>query len=559
MSNGRLSLSLAFLLLVLLATPGIAVPPQQVPSRDQARPSVAGGGTASIAGRVVIANAVPAQVIRRARVSLEGGALAEPQVMDSDTDGRFRFAGVAAGTYRLSASKPGFVTPDSARAVQVEVKDGDTGAATIALPRGAALEGRIVNESGDPVENVAVTAVRLAYHPAGYRPTTVRQARTNDLGRFRIHSLPPGDYYLQAASDARTAVNAAAYAGRRSGYAPTYFPGTPRASEARRVSVATGQEATNLDFTIAAVPVVQASVSVLDASGSRPSGLPGCRLQPVGAARSVPGFSDPNGDRPTIFPSVPPGEYWLLAAAVPAGGDPQYAATRVTIGGDNAVLTARTQPGARLDGRIELEGSAPLPSLGGLEVVAYEAEYELPSVRGAAAPNAPIPVGADGRFAFLSLFGPRVIRVTRLPAGWTVLSVHVADKEITDAVTDFQGGDAKRVLRVVLTNRTASVTGTVTGARAGAAEGPRVVVFAQDQRRWGPWSRFVKSVVASDKGAFALDGLLPGRYLICAVDNMDPEAWNDPALLERLRAVALPLTLGEGDKQSVAIRARDLS
>ena len=59
----------------------------------------------SISGRVVVLGESSPVPIRRARVTLEGGV--GRQVTDTDTDGRYRFAGLRAGSYQVTAEKPG--------------------------------------------------------------------------------------------------------------------------------------------------------------------------------------------------------------------------------------------------------------------------------------------------------------------------------------------------------------------------------------------------------------------------------------------------------------------
>jgi hypothetical protein len=155
-----------------------------------------------------------------------------------------------------------------------------------------------------------------------------------------------------------------------------------------------------------------------------------------------------------------------------------------------------------------------------------------------------------------SLFGPRVLRPARLPSGWALATVWLDANEITDAVFDFRASEAPRTLRLVVTNRTGSVAGTVTDDRSRPAGQARVVVFAADERAWGPWSRFVHSVAASPEGRFSLDGLLPGEYLICALEYLEDDAWTDAGVLRRLRPMAVPLTMVERARRTMTLTMR---
>jgi len=238
-------------------SPGLvlgSLPARQVLPRDQ--PGRVAAGTASIAGRVLVRGQATPTPVRRARVTLRGEGLPEARITDTDTDGRYRFDNLPAGQYRVRAEKPGYVGLDYGAVrpfVQpppIEIRDGQARTADILLPRGAALEGRILTEDGEPVQDATVSAVRLAYGPRGRRPEPVGQARTDDLGRFRVHSLPAGSYHLQMAPSRLDALDRQVPPGERpAGYAHTFYPGTARVDEARTVTVVCGQEIGQLDFT----------------------------------------------------------------------------------------------------------------------------------------------------------------------------------------------------------------------------------------------------------------------------------------------------------------------
>ena len=68
------------------------------------------------------------------------------------------------------------------------------------MPRGSVIAGRIVDEFGDAIPDVSVTAMRQTWQNGRRRlvPASGRVAQTNDLGQFRIYGLPPGDYYVSA-------------------------------------------------------------------------------------------------------------------------------------------------------------------------------------------------------------------------------------------------------------------------------------------------------------------------------------------------------------------------
>ncbi len=107
-------------------------------------------GSLVLAGRVITGSGPDARPVRHARVTLSGGSLKTPHLGDTDPKGAYRFDHLAAGTYRVSVQKPGFVKMD-ADATPDE---------TLTMVRGGAIEGIVADANGDPVMNAAVSALQ---------------------------------------------------------------------------------------------------------------------------------------------------------------------------------------------------------------------------------------------------------------------------------------------------------------------------------------------------------------------------------------------------------------
>lgn len=96
----------------------------------------------------------------------------------SGSDGVVLMRGLPPGTYSLIASHPDFLP--SARQ-QVTLKDGELTDAVVELELGAAIEGKVVDETGAPVEGAMVGAI-----PRRAEPDT-----TDADGRFELRPLQP--------------------------------------------------------------------------------------------------------------------------------------------------------------------------------------------------------------------------------------------------------------------------------------------------------------------------------------------------------------------------------
>ena len=155
--------------------------------------------------------------------------------------------------------------------------------ADVALPRGSAVSGRILDEFGEPVADASVSTMRMQF-TGGKRKLVPsgRQSTTNDLGQFRIFGLPPGEYYVSATlrtidSMVMDMLGGGASAGgptgsnSNAGYAATYYPGTPNPGEAQRVSLAVGQEM-SIEMPMAQVRLARISGTALTSDGKPMSG-----------------------------------------------------------------------------------------------------------------------------------------------------------------------------------------------------------------------------------------------------------------------------------------------
>ena len=243
-----------------------------------------------------------------------------PQAV-TDADGRYAFEGLAPGRYRLSVQQPGYVqqAPFTPPPVVELGPDRMQVQRDLALQRGAVITGRIVDQSGRPVAEARVAAMRRLPVPGGRLGMAGSPSTTNDLGEFRLYGLAAGEYVIQAAPRFEGPVSPAG-AQRPSVLAPTFYGGTTDPATALPVTVATGQTVSEIVFGLLPVPAFQISGVVVDDAGApvvdamvtlmgdmAPSGIamPG---GPGGRART-----DATG-RFTI-PNVIGGTYVLRAAA----------------------------------------------------------------------------------------------------------------------------------------------------------------------------------------------------------------------------------------------------
>jgi uncharacterized GH25 family protein len=245
----------------------------QTPSRDlRARQT----GTAVIRGRVLAAGTDAP--LRNSRVALISDNETIPAVF-TDREGRFSFTVPAAGQYGLTIKKSGYANPtfdpnDPKEPLgRIAVGQGavvDVG--DIHLLPGAAISGRIIDHVGDPVVGVTVSAEIPSGNSRGAGPVTIATAQTDDLGEYRLGSLPGGQIFV--AADAGPAIlgpNGSTVRGHvtmttvvngrmitmnfDSASMHTYYPGVASLAEARAIALMVSDEAASIDFVIPSSPL----------------------------------------------------------------------------------------------------------------------------------------------------------------------------------------------------------------------------------------------------------------------------------------------------------------
>ena len=473
----------------------------------------------------------------------------------ADEDGVFEFADVQPGQYRLVASKTGYVTLEFGRTRAgtpgevVNLRGGEIRERLdFVLPRHAAIVGRIVDENGDPVEGASISVQQIRFAKGRRQLAAVPDLgarRTNDLGRYRLFGLQPGDYVV-AASVGQVGTD------DLPGYATTFFPGTPNPAEAQLVRVGVAADAVGVDFALTPVKTARIMGTTLTSTGEPFQG--GIRMR--ASRRSATAGSDvgaiTRADGSFEFPNVPPGEYVLEGFK---NNELGWQVVSVN-GADLEGVVVQTMPGSDITGRITFEGAAE-PNRRRLELAAVPADSDFAG-RGSASAD----ILENLTFRIAAVLGPRRIRLTRTPAGWMLKSIRLNGVDVTDAVMSFgRPNQSLKDVEVVLTDLVTHVSGRVTDSRGAAIGDCLVVVFPVDEDRRYDGSRFFASTQPASDGTFDVQGLPEGTYLVAAVDRLPAEpgigddAWQDPELLDRAGRSAARISLQEGQTVSVTLRS----
>jgi hypothetical protein len=564
----------------------------QLPPRDPTGGGVNGtgdqaAGTSIIRGRVVTAdNGMP---VRRAQVRAQAGELRANRLVSTDAQGRFEFKDLPAGRWTLTASKAGFMTLRYGQkrsfeaGTPIEIADGQLmERADFALPKGAAVTGRVFDEFGDAVANARVQVLRYQIvqgqrrlNPAGGGD------QTDDTGSYRIYGLSPGDYYISATLRAGNGPFIDDNNSDTTSYASTYYPGTGSVADAQRITLGVGQEQPNVNFALQPVRTVKITGTALNSMGSAlTNGM--VTLMPAeasgpdgGPAPLIFGFGGNGRVRPDgtfSIANVSPGNYTLMAMAGPGGGrgggfairiggpggggfdELELASLALSVGSEDVTgLTIVTSKGASLSGNVvAAEGSVAKLNTNQIQITAQPANGQfLPGPLG----NRPTRVEADGTFVLGGLSGQRFIRVNGLPQEWTLKAVILNGTDVTDSALEFRGSAENSGLQVIVSDRVSDLNGKVTTAKGDITRDYTVVVFPDDAAKWAFPSRFVKTARADQQGQFRIRALPPDdRYLAVAVDYLEDGEGADPQFLEQIKNRATRFTLTEGESKSLDLK-----
>jgi hypothetical protein len=522
----------------------------QPPPRDN---PAAATGTASIRGRVVEASSGRPLSHVDIRAGSANGAQANAA---TDGEGRYDLNGLPAGTYTVFATKPNYVrTAWGEQRVEgpgkrITLADGQRlDNIDLRMTRAGAITGKIVDEFGDPVSDVFVSAMRYQYIQGSRRlMPSGRGGSTNDIGEFRVYGLSPGQYYVSATL---RNMSAGTETTDRTGYAATFYPGTGSVAEAQRLTIEPGQTAPGINLTLLPIRTAKVSGTALDADGKPFAGAMIAAMQRVGEMQ-MGGFAmnpvPPDG-RFTIN-GLTPGEY-TLRASVPSG---EMATADITVAGadisDVQLVVAKP---SIIRGRVVFAAGAtpgatpPSPTVLDLGAVRDWRIGQL--VR------SPARIKDDGTFEISLPAGHVLLRAA--PTGgqspWRLNRVVVQDIDVGDSGIDVAPNAAIDNVIVEMTNRTHEVSGRVTDADGATVRDCFVIVFAQDPARWTVQTRFLATARPGQDDLFHAR-LLPGDYYAVAMSDVEAGAWTDPEFLSHARDRATKFTIGDDEKKTIDLK-----
>ncbi len=506
--------------------------------------------------------------------------------VDCDAHGRFAVTVPSAGAWRLTASARGFVSQayDEHQAYSsaiVLTAEAPTIDIEFRLSPEASIAGLVLDEAGEPVRNAQVTLqIVPPPTPGGPEPigNTRGVARTDDRGMYELANLSPGAYRLSLHAQPWYAVNSQNGRGNETdsasldpsldfAYPVTWFPGVADAALAETIELHAG-DTRQADFHLVPVPSLHMRILVPPRTTNGQNSSLGSSAFPV-IQQMTPGAGQGFVQITTRYDQqgqidvggLTPGLYRVSLAGPNREGDstlvevsanstrtvdlsaPPHDVAKITVHFDGAVESDSSSRGGRNGGlRVSLvdmdthRGSFSTNSFEGGGVALARRETREPD----GDPTIEVPPGryevvlqsrANLFLAGLTAKGAETSgRYVTVAAGESSLTVHVASGRASlsgIATMDGKPSVGAMILLVPIT----------------IEDRDSITVLRQDQ--------------TNTDGSFSLANVLPGQYILVAIDHGWGVNWGDPSTLRRYLMQGVPIELKSSAivKQDVTAQA----
>jgi len=502
----------------------------------------------------------------------------------TDGQGRFLFADITPGSYRIAAAHNGYARQEygqrlfGAHGTVLHLAAGQVLKDVVfALTPAGNISGQVRDPAGQPIAGMQVQLLRSAYNPNGQKSyQAAGSGRTNDRGEYRLYWITPGRYVLSVSSNRLPGMIGGGGSPNEvaeTTYPLTYYPGTLEATRAATIEVQPGVELNAIDVTLPAQPLYHVKGRLIDSTtGQAPktanvSMAPRQSIAPFGPWMSARQSYD--GATGTFdLRDVASGSYWLRAnvsdpnAPLPEGlvGRPMnevmsvafaanlatQAAVEVNNSDVEGLVLTLTQ-GISIPGRLGVE-SQQLSSLAGLDRLRVTLRPTTPGPGGMRQPLQRI--GADGSYTIDNVFpGEYRVVISPLPPGVYVKEARLGNMDALNQPLMITG-PVSDSLDVVLSSKAGRITGKVVDSHSQPVSGIQAVVIPEriDQR-----IDLYKTAVTDVSGGFAIQGVAPGNYRVMAWEAIEPFAYFDPDFMRQYEGKGKVVHVTESSAETVEV------
>ena len=518
----------------------------------------------------------------------------------SDQEGRYVLADVAPGLYKHGGRAAGFASVIYGQAnADSPGRDLIVGTVDVTVRLQAwrlpSVSGRVLDERGEAVTGAVVVALRRSARAGQFLWVNEGSANSDDSGAYRIGGLPAGTYAVAViASTLSTFTEGVTSAPSDPGHSASHATLAPVVRVGNGLVRSTAGSAPVLakagsgefdiyaiSFHPAAISLDLASTFVLAYGDSRAAVDINRQRSPAGSLTGVVGATDGasglvarlllrsrsraprqveevattevKSDGTFSFWALPPGQFDLVISPSAASPSPASALYAHQVASVEPKRVSRVELAARrgftITGRIvPLDGVTIDPALWRRFLVGFEALTSFVH-------SEPVQFRVDAAGAFTMTTLPGRFQVNMgSPAPLVFAGARVG----TGArMTELDLDESTSAVELLVAARPTEISGVVSAGRAEALASSVVYAFSSAQGvENAPVAHprsFAEGAV-NPNGAFRIAGLLPGEYLVVAVQGGLGKDWQSPEVLRKLRGLGKRVTLSAAGVATADLR-----
>jgi hypothetical protein len=508
---------------------------------DSARaqsPETKSKGTGSISGRVTVGGKGVFGIIVAA-IGTDRSSR-RPTQTTTDSEGRYRLAGLAASSYLLTVLAPALVnaepnnySPYGGKTILLSDAEAVENV-DLRLVRGSVITGRITDENGKPAVEELVN-LELVPDKSGHGGSADISRmngdmyQTDDRGIYRIYGLPPGRYKVSVGSETSGFP-------RNSGrgyFAKTFYGDTNDEANATIVELSEGSEANNIDIRLGPRGATfSISGRIVNAENGEP--IAGLRPTYGNVSKTNPSSGAFIGGLPTNsrgefrLDRIEPGRYTIHASSRFEGGDFYSEPISIdVVDRDITNLEIKAIRGLIISGVVVPESDSSrntLAQLGQLRLsVTVRTSNPPTQMTGSAA------IGPDGSFQVSGLAPGKANLYLYSPQNSRKFTVTRVERDGVDQTQgfDIQAGTNLSNFRIFVTYGTSVIRGTVKFENGSAPPNTNMYVGI---RKAGAGGAFERGVTTDVRGRFLITDVPAGNYEITLSQGYTAPARQPPQL-----------------------------
>jgi hypothetical protein len=500
--------------------------------------------------------------------STTGAPLAQTRVSIADTknranmrwmitneSGRFEFDRIPPGKYSLVGAKRGFLTGayEQHEQFSTAIVTGTEFATTqlvLRLTPMASIEGKVVDEAGDPVRQGQVTLYRENQEMGFGRIAPVNRGSTNDLGTFEFAPLAPGEYYVAVSARPWYAMHPVTDSGDGSSSStptvdrsldvsyPTTYSGGATESDGALAIALKGGDRSAVEMHLSPVPSLHIIFRIPDDDGQHGFSPPMFERRVFDSSEFI-NSVEVRGVSQGVYEltGVPAGTY---SVRMPNRGSSQEVRTgEIDLRNDGQELdTTRSEPEGSLNLTIQMPQQEGIPK--GMRIMLLDKQNR------------------NRMFQEVDASGQATIEY--LPAGKYSIGIYSPGKRYSVVRTSSEAGETAGRDVNVLAGGMLSVTAVLAAGSANiegfvkrggkAASGVMVVLIPMESSTREELFRRDQS---DYDGSFSLRSVIPGEYKLVAIEDAWGFDWSKPGQLAHYAQHGRPVTIAEGVQTTIQL------